>query len=95
METVKNNMDYIKSILGQRYEKVSINDRECFRLPNGIIVHVDAFENNGTAFVVEYADDINEAGINRFEDGDLFYPQDYDSEKDFAGAILGEIQTAE
>ena len=44
------------------------------------------------ALVVEYADNIDEAEKNRFEDGELFYLSDYQDVDELASDILKEIE---
>ncbi len=44
------------------------------------------------AIVVEYADNLEEAERNQFEDGELFYYSDYQDENELLKAVLSEIE---
>ena len=67
------------------------NEKNCFILSNSVVIHIDMIKGM-RALVVEYADNIDEAKINRFEDGDLFYIDEYD-EGNMLKSILNEINS--
>lgn len=46
------------------------------------------------AIVVEYADNERDVILNRFEDGDPFYIEDYDTVEELYNNILNEIKEA-
>lgn len=86
-----NRKKYIASQLKKKYESLTVNDRECFRLPNKEVIHVDSMGGEYDAIVIEYAENIQAARKNLFEDGDLFY-MDEMSEKEMLQAIMEEIE---
>lgn len=57
----------INKELRKRYESIEVNGTQCF-LAGSVVVRVDTFQG---CFVVEYANNIDEAEKNIFEDGDL------------------------
>ena len=77
--------------LGEKFEELSLHGAKHYKLPDGeiiILCELLTFE----AIVVEYADNLEEAERNRFEDGKLFYFSDYQDEKELLKAILSEIE---
>lgn len=72
------------------YEKRRVNGLTCFVLENGSWITLDYLLPFG-ALVIGHADNEDEARLNRFEDGDLFYLEDMDEETMFQ-AMLNEIE---
>lgn len=72
------------------YEKVKIGEWTCFVRPDGSLFTLEYIIPYG-ALVIGYADNEEEAKLNRFEDGDLFYLEDMDEETMF-NAMIQEIQ---
>ena len=82
-----------KKLLEQWFEKdfesIMINNERCFCKPSGeifVISKIISFN----ALVIEYAENISAATNNDFEDGDLFYMDEYD-EKSMYEKMLQEI----
>ena len=86
----RSRLQALKVLLSDRYDKRVINDKDCFLLPNGVLISLGGFPDFG-AIVVEYAENFEEAKLNRFEDGDLFYLEEMDEETMFR-AMLREIE---
>lgn len=80
----------LETRFSQRFEKLYIHDNLCFRKPDGIIFSVCSFPDEG-AMVIEYAENFQDAILNRFEDGDRFYLEEMDEETMFRN-MLREIE---
>lgn len=91
MTDIEKYKNYIDDCLRKTNRSVNINGKKCFVLSTNVVIHIDMIKNIG-ALVVEYADNIDEAKINRFEDGDLFYIDEYD-EGNMLKSILNEINS--
>lgn len=89
MKSIK---DIIDEKFAEKYEKIIIGGQEYFALDDGRVICV-ALILSYEAVVIEYADNINEAKLDHFEDGDLFYLTQADVDTIFQ-AMLREI-TAE
>lgn len=76
--------------LEQKFESVSINGIPTFKNSDGKLFRLCSLPEDG-AIVVEYADNYDEAVLNRFEDGDFFYLDEM-SEDVMLQAILVEIE---
>lgn len=72
------------------YERCEINDRTCFRRKDSSLFTLN-YLLPYNALVIEYAEDTNAVQENAFEDGDLFFLEDADSEMMFQ-CMLREIQ---
>lgn len=72
------------------YQSCEVNGKKCFLRSDGGLFAVDYIGSFG-AFVIEYADNMIDAGLNRYEDGDLFYVADQDEKVLFQG-IIQEIE---
>lgn len=72
---MKRMADTLRTRFSEWYTEITVGDRACFKLEDGRIIFLGCLPSYG-AFVVEYADNADEAALNRFEDGDLFYPED-------------------
>lgn len=84
-----NRKNKLEQLLSQRFESVYIKGNLCFCKQNGAVFSLCAFPKDA-AIVIEYADSIEEAKINRFEDGDMFYVEEMDEET-MLQAVLREI----
>lgn len=87
---MKSTADALRMRLAELYSEIPIGDRDCFKLEDGRIISLGCLNSYG-AFVIEYADDADEALLNRFEDGDLFYLADMGFDEMFA-AMRREIE---
>ena len=67
VEITDHMLQEINDALEMRYKPVEINGTNCF-LVDSFVVRIDTFQG---CLVVEYADSIEEAKRNMFEDGDL------------------------
>ena len=81
----------VNNRIGEKYTERSLNGSRHFELPNGEIIIICELISFG-ALVVEYADNIDEAEKNRFEDGEPFYLSDYQDVDELASDILKEIE---
>ena len=72
------------------YKTCDINGKKCFFRSDCSLFAVDYIGPFGS-IVVEYADNVADAELNRFEDGDLFRIEDQDEEKLFQ-SIIREIE---
>lgn len=82
--------DTLRVRFAELYSEITIGDRACFKLEDGRIISLGCLPSYG-ALVVEYADNVDEAALNRFEDGDLFYLDDVGIDELFA-AMRREIE---
>ncbi|MDK7187149.1 hypothetical protein HMPREF2758_02755 [Facklamia sp. HMSC062C11] len=63
-------LNEIDRILSEKFEKTSVNNKDCFKVNDGTIFKVSFIEDfNG--FVVEYAENDKNARNSLFEEGDL------------------------
>lgn len=83
-------LQHINERVGLLYKSCYINGQIRYELPDGQYFSIDALI--WDAFVVEYADNYEEAEKNRFEDGNLFYVEDYPDEEKLIESILEEIE---
>lgn len=81
---------YIVERISERYMPVSVCEKACFTTSSGVLFMIEKFPGRD-ALVVCYADDLQAAEKNRFEDGDLFYLDDTNKEE-MLTAILREIE---
>ena len=81
---------FIVEQISERYPAKKIGPNKCFynKEKNDYFM-VDIFRHFGAIFV-EYANGVNEAQNNIFEDGDLFYPDD-GTKEEMLEKILAEI----
>lgn len=82
--------DMLRMRFAERYSEITIGKKTCFKLEDGRIISLGCLTSYG-AFVIEYADNVDEAVLNRFEDGDLFYLGDMGGDEMFA-AMRREIE---
>lgn len=78
-----------EQLLDQEYEQVKVNGEKCFRISSDRIITVTSLH-SFNALTIEYADSLKEAVNNAYEDGDLFYMEDYEDDELFH-AMLQEI----
>lgn len=79
---------YVNQKLEKIYQTVFVHDEKCYLLANGWIVHITALAD---FMVVEYADNMELAQKYMFDDGNLFFFDEYDKET-MAEAIVADIQ---
>ncbi len=91
MTDIEKYKNYIDDNLRKTNTPINVNGKNCFILSTDVVIHIDMIKNMN-AIVVEYADNMDEAKINRFEDGDLFYVDEHD-ESDMLKSILNEINS--
>lgn len=82
-------VDAIERRLAESFDREMVGGWNCFIRSDGSLFVLDAMFHRG-ALVIGYAENAQEALINRFEDGDLFYVEDMDEEAMFQ-AMLEEI----
>lgn len=87
---IKNRAATLEARFADIFKKTVVGNRMCFQLPGGVLFAVDYMGAYG-ALVIEYADNYEEAKLNRFEDGDLFYLEEMDEDTMFQ-AMLREIK---
>ena len=87
---MKSKASVIEKRFSERYETRLIENRQCFLRPDGVLFALDFLGAYG-ALVVEYAESVEEAKLNRFEDGDLFYLEEMDEDTMFR-AMIQEIE---
>ena len=76
--------------LAAHFHKVLVYDVESFQKPDGTVFQLSKFPGE-EALVVEYAKNYEDALLNRFEDGDVFYLDEMTEEEMFQ-AIMHEIE---
>lgn len=79
-------LENLENRLKNRYEQIEVNNRNCFLLENGEIIQLTGLKSFG-AIVIEYAETMEEAEKNMFEDGDLFYLDELDENQMFEQMI--------
>lgn len=72
------------------YTPLDIHGMDCFKTATGAVFTVDILKEK-KAVVIGYADNLQEAECNRFEDGDLFYLDEMNEDVMFT-AIIQEIE---
>ena len=68
-----------------------IRDRICFLNRSGTLFHLNSLGNDFNCLVIEYADSMQEAMQNRFEDGNLYYMDEMNEDEMF-DAMVSEIE---
>lgn len=82
----------LNKMLAEKYEKITIRERDCFQLKDGRICRLDDIGGGYNALVIEYADNLEMARKGVFgEDGDL-YCMDEMSESEMFEAMIREIE---
>lgn len=82
----------INDRLTKLYPKINIAGQEYFKHEKGMCFRIFEFPGSN-ALCIEYADNIAEAQINRFEDGDRFFLDEF-SEDEMFEAMIKEIEDA-
>lgn len=87
---------YLNEKIAERYESIEIegSDRKTFLKPSGTVFRLDWFlmnKEDGFVIVVEFAENTDEAKINRFEDGKVFYVNEM-TEEEMLQAVIEEIE---
>lgn len=82
-----------EATLAKKYEKIEFNGQKVeawFKINDSHFVHVDLLsDNNFNCLVLEHAESMDQRYLA--EDGDLLYPQDFDSENQLIEAMIKEI----
>ena len=86
---LKNRKEAIDQMLMQYFEPNWVNGILSFAKPDGTIFRIAEIAGL-KALVVEFAENLREAIVGRFEDGDLFYLDEMDEQTMFC-AMLAEI----
>lgn len=69
---MQSTIELLEQRFAEKYAPIAVGERNCFKLPDGslfAVATVSAYK----AYVLEYADSLDAAKRNQFEDGDLFY----------------------
>lgn len=77
--------------LQNRYSPIVVNESVCFVTDDGKIFQIVCLK-DFKVFVIGYADTMEEAEKNFFEDGDLFYMDEFSSEDEMFAAMIKEIE---
>lgn len=80
----------IERRLWVKYVPMKVNGKSCFCTPTGRIVVVEKMPGEN-ALVLGHADNLTEAELFRYEDGDRFYLDKMDEDAMFA-AMIQEIE---
>ena len=76
MTTIKRK---IENKISEKIQPTYIGNRTCFATLSGGFLRLD--EIFGDSIVIEFAENIKEAKNNRFQDGDIFWLEEYDEEE--------------
>ena len=76
----------IEQRLATRLVRIEVNGISCFYTAKGSVIVVDMLPGK-RALVLGHADNLAEAELNRFEDGDLFYLDEMDEDTMLAAMI--------
>lgn len=80
----------LEELFVKQYEQIEVNHEKCFITSVGMIFMITALP-SFEALVVEYADNLEDAKNNAYEDGDLFYINEL-SEFEMYEKMLMEIE---
>lgn len=80
----------LENELRKIYKSVNVNGDNCFAKKTGEIFHLFGIK-DFNALGIEYAENMNEAKKNVYEDGDLFYINDM-NEEEMLAAMVREIE---
>lgn len=86
-------LDHLNDLLNSKYRQTAIKKIEVFYYPYKDIYFRPFVMGDWEAIGVEYAHGEYDAELYRYEDGDLFYLEDYESEEKLFKAILKEIES--
>lgn len=90
-ETRSKMIEKMENRLSGMFEGVEINGKRCFLTAQGSVFHVCGLGGTYNSLVIEYADNLEDAKMNRMEDGDLFPMDEYDEDEMFQ-AMIKEIR---
>jgi hypothetical protein len=85
-------LEQLEDKFRKMYQEISVNDDVCFMLNDGMVISLALFK-KFNAVVIEYAKNIEDAKKNIFDDGDLFYFEDYKNEDEMLEAMIREIES--
>lgn len=83
-------LENLENKLKTRYKPVKVNGENCFLKKNGEVFHLFGMK-NFNALGVEYAENMEEAKRNLYEDGDLLYINEM-NEEEMLEAMIKEIE---
>lgn len=86
LKRLKNIENKLKDI----YKALEVNGENCFLKESGEVIHLFGME-EFNALCIEYAENIETAKKNLYEDGDLFYIDEM-NEEEMLTAMLREIE---
>ena len=84
-------LTYLLENLRKQFQSVKVNGKDLLQTDNGTVFTLTAFPGDN-ALVIEYAENIFEAELNRFEDGERFYLEDYKDAERMLDDMLKEVQ---
>ena len=84
-------LNIIAERLREKVDAVILNNEECFVLPSGVIIQVNALGGEYNALVIGFAENIEAAKRNQFDDGSLYYMDELDTDKMF-NEMMKEIE---
>lgn len=90
-EKINRMLSFVNKSLEEKYETITLFGQKSFILPMGLIIRVTFVNLYDGFFVVEYADNMEEAQKNIFWDGDQFFFDEY-NEATLFEAIFSEIK---
>ena len=82
----------IENRVAAKYKMFQLHGKRAYALPDGEIIRVCHFI-SFKAYVIEYAENMEEAEKEWFEDGKVFYPEDYIDEEMLIEDIIKEIES--
>ncbi len=85
----------INDELDKKYSVISNGEYSCNVNKNGVFFRPFIFDYSERAFGIEYASDEKEAALGEFEDGDLFYLDDYSTLNKMIEDMCVEIDSIE
>ena len=87
---MKSRIEAVESALSEIFEICTVNSRKCFATASGGVIAVAGIP-KFNSLVIEYADSMEDAKKNRFEDGDMF-PIDETALQPMIQSVIEEIQ---
>lgn len=73
--------------LSNEFERIEVNGLNCFRLQSGEVVNLIVF-NDRKAIAAQYAENIDAAKCNLFEDGELWYTDEMTEDEIFDSLLM-------
>lgn len=86
-------LKYLENKLQSKYQSIEIQGNHCFITNKDEIIHLTGLK-NFRAIVIEYAETLEEAKRNLFEDGDLFYIDEL-TEDEMLNKMIKEIENVD